>query len=195
MAKDSFKTRGNRFASTRKRFAPPREPRAIFPQLGRALGFGMKEPPVPGSVEWYCIENQQEFLGGTVSMTECMFYWAMEKMLGPEGREWDYQGSKLGGRHMPGGAVVDFVYYGFGEQQVAIRIQTYYFHQGVDPNKKAEDREQRIALEDAGYIVIDVWEQEFIHDETGQAVLKVAHDAINGIQHENPMASGLATPV
>lgn len=142
--------------------------------------------------EAFCDMNVQ-FAGGAVSKTECYVYWALEQILGDEGEQWSYQESQLGGRQMPGGAVVDFIYW--SEPPVAMRIQSFYFHQAVSPFIKIKDAEQRIALETAGYNVIELWEQDFIFDQTGQAVKAVVRDALSGTERPNPLATGLARVV
>jgi hypothetical protein len=126
---------------------------------------------------------------GTTSITEGMVYWALEKLLGPEGDSWVYQESRMGGRHLLGGAVIDFIVY-VGNLSIGIRVQTYRFHMNADPRQKAHDQSQLWALSDPRTIIIDIFEQDFIDDMTGQAVIRVVHEAITGQQRINPLASG-----
>jgi hypothetical protein len=71
----------------------------------------------------------------------------------------DYQTSVLGGRAVPGGAVLDFVVYD-KPTPIAIRVMSYW-------HKTTEwgDEIQRQAVEELGYTVVDVDEWE-INDLT-----------------------------
>lgn len=163
--------------------------RSLFPSGPISLGLGAKtkqEGVGPG-------EPPLNFVGGTNSKTEWYVYWALEKLLGPEGDSWSYQQSYAGGRHIPGGAVVDFVVY-TPMQLIMIRVQTWQFHLGAGPEKSSYDWDQKISL-GAAYqdaVVIDVYEQYFINDTTGKAVLAVMADALAGQEWPNPLATGIA---
>jgi hypothetical protein len=171
-----------RFTSA-PRFGPGRFPRAVIPRgpdilgIGRVIYVGGPGEAPPG------------FVGGTTSLTEWFVYWALDKLLGPEGIDWDYQSGFLGGRHVPGGAVVDFVVYQ-PVYNIGIRVQTFYFHLAANSYKQFYDFEQKLNLEQNGLRVIDVYEQDFIYDRTGQAVLQVVRDAIAGRERSNPLATG-----
>jgi len=143
-------------------------------------GGGPGEPPVG-------------FVGGTTSATEWYVFWAFEKLLGPEGVNWTYQESFQGGRHVPGGAVIDFVLY-MPMQTILVRVQTWRFHFGDGPDKIQADTEQKIANTSiwGEEIVVDIYEQYFIDDDTGKAVLEVCSDAMQGVEWPNPIATGLA---
>lgn len=163
--------------------------RSLMPWGFRELGLNLVVPNTgkgPG-------EPPLDFVGGTTSRTEWFVFWAFTKLLGPPGTVWTYQESYAGGRHVPGGAVVDFVLY-MPKFRILVRVQTWQFHFSDGAEKVQADKEQRIALPGpfGEEIVIDVYEQYFIQDETGDAVLEVCKDAIAGIEWPNPMATGLA---
>lgn len=128
---------------------------------------------------------------GTTSLSEAMVYWALLKIVGPEGQGWKYQDSVMGGRHGPGGAVVDFVVY-YRSVAYAIRLQTYRYHIAAGPEKQAYDQDQIVNLSTLNVIVVDIYEQDFIDDTSGQAVLQVVYRAINGQYSMSPIASGIA---
>lgn len=186
--------RGTRFSQGSAKFTPPRDARAIIPRPLGTLGAG-KEPEPSTGFEAECRDNPA-FKGGTVSITECYAYKALEIILGPEGEGWAYQESQLGGRHLPGGAVVDFIVYGYLDQDgdqidIGIRVVTFYFHQAQGALKQASDTEQLLDLEADNIRIIDVFEEELLRDEQGKAALWVMRDAIAGIQHPNPLGSGM----
>jgi hypothetical protein len=146
----------------------------------RGVGFGPGEPP-------------EGFVGGTTSRSEWYVYWAMTKLMGPEGNNWAFQESFLGGRYIPGGSVADFVAY-TSVGQIIMRVQSFYFHTSEDSFKQGYDIRQKtstIAAYAGDLQVIDLWEQDFIHDPSGRAVIEVVQDALAGIERRNPIASGL----
>lgn len=131
------------------------------------------------------------FATGTTSAPEGFIYWALTKLLGPEDYStWTYQASVLNGRHSPGGAVVDFVVY-LPNVTLGFRIQTYRFHEDAPVSKRIYDVEQLIAIFRADFMVIDIFEQDFLYDETGQAAIKVVLEALSNLQRPDPIATGL----
>mgnify|MGYP006191123845 CR=1 FL=1 len=127
---------------------------------------------------------------GTTSITEGMVYWALMKLLGPEGIEWVYQESRMGGRHQLGGAVVDFIVY-VGVMSIGVRVQTYRFHMNADPRQKMHDASQLIALSDHRTVIVDIFEQDFVHDMTGQAIIKIMLEVINQRYRPDPIGTGM----
>lgn len=170
------------------RMNPSREAviRSLMPTGPFVLGLGLK-PIVQGGPG----EPPAGFVGGTTSKSEWYMYWAYEILLGKEGEFWGYQQSFLGGRHNPGGAVADFVLY-MPKQNIIVRLQTWRFHFALGAEKIATDMEQKINLFSpfGEEIVVDVYEQDFIWDETGKAVLEVCKDSIEGREWNNPLATG-----
>lgn len=131
---------------------------------------------------------------GTTSISEAYIYWALTKILGPEGSDWAYQQSVLGGRHGPGGAVVDFVVY-YRAIALGIRVQTYRYHIAAGPAKQAYDNDQILSISTLNIRVYDIYEQDFIFDDSGQAAIKVCLDVLNGNYAENPITAGTAIGV
>lgn len=127
---------------------------------------------------------------GTTSLSEGILYWALEKLLGPEGIQWTFQESRMGGRHRLGGAVVDFIIY-IDNVSIGVRVQTYRFHQNVDPRKQAYDVEQFRALTGPRTIIIDVFESQYIDDPTGETAIKLMLEVINKRWRINPLSTGM----
>lgn len=124
------------------------------------------------------------FLNGNNSRSEWMIFWALTKLLGPEGEgNWLYQG-KIG-RGLPGGSKPDFVVYQL--VPMAIRIQTERYHVAVSERKHAYDDEQRVQLERQGYRVYDIYEQDYINDPMGVAALRVTQEVLENRQRPNPV--------
>jgi hypothetical protein len=138
------------------------------------------------------------FEGGAVSDDERYIYWALLKELGQpiQGGEevWRYQQPPLGGRHLSGGLVADFVVDPnrvSRPRPLAIRVVSYRFHLAAGSVVEAYDREQVDVLYEYGYEVIDVYSQDFLSDPTGNAAREVTRDALAGIQRPNPDALGI----
>jgi len=85
------------------------------------------------------------------------FDWLERKGLA-QGEDFIFQSSRMGGRQLYGGAVVDF---DFPDRQLAWRIQGEHFHIG-NPAKEASDIMQKMSLETLGYTVIDVYAQDVL---------------------------------
>lgn len=130
------------------------------------------------------------FMGNQRTLSEKYLYWALLKLLGPEweGR-WEYQGHSAANSQVRGFARVDFIIFG-SRYDIGVRVQTYRFHMNVDPRKQAYDEEQLLALTGRYFTVIDVFEQDYIHDDTGQAAIQVMLEVINNRQRQNPLATG-----
>lgn len=69
-----------------------------------------------------------------------------------------YQSSRLGGRSMPGGAVVDIDFPGL---LLAWRIQGERFHLG-STGTEAKDQVQKLSLTGLGYTVVDILAEDLI---------------------------------
>lgn len=162
--------------------------RSLAPWGFRELGLGLapiREGEGPG-------DPPAGFVGGTTSKTEWWVFWAFTILMGPEGVTWTYQESFQGGRHVPGGSVADFVLY-MPMQTIIVRVQTWRFHFAAGAEKMQADVEQKVALHSiwGEEIVVDIYEQHFIHDATGKAVLEVCADAMAGIEWPSPFAVGI----
>jgi hypothetical protein len=173
---------------------PPREPRGIAPSGSRVLGLHRTIQVIgagPG-------EAPAGFVGGTTSLSEWYIYWALMQVRGPEGDEgrWAYQESFLGGRHIVGGAVVDFILYE-DDYYIGLRIQTYYFHLASPEGsvKQSADLEQKVRLQDGtDILIVDIYEQNFIHDNTGRAAIEQVIKAMQLVEEYNPRTTGDVYP-
>jgi hypothetical protein len=157
----------------------------LYSQGFKILGLSQKVKTLGGPGE-----PPPGFVGGQNSKTEWYIYWALTKILGPEGLDWGYQVSVFGGRHSPGGSVVDFVVY-LNWMTLGIRIQTYRFHLAADAEKQFGDAEQLIGLFSENFAVVDIYEQDFIYDESGQTAIQLVREAMQGIWRLDPIRSGL----
>lgn len=132
------------------------------------------------------------FVKGSTSKSEWIIYWALTKILGPEATGgWSYQQSVLGGREKRGGSVADFALY-LTNPITLLRIQTERWHITQPSSRQQFDVDQRRALERAGYVVIDIFDEDFLTEDdftTGQAAIKVVHEAIQGVQMPNPVTT------
>jgi hypothetical protein len=105
------------------------------------------------------------------------------------GQDWQYQSAELGtySREL-GSAVVDFLItlsYPF----IVFRIQTFRFHLATDAKKQAYDRIQLNNLSNK-FLVVDLYSQDFLSDDTGQAVIIVVKEALGLIRRQNPLSAG-----
>jgi len=151
----------------------PGGPRRFAKAFKGILISGPGEPP-PG------------FINGNNSASEWMIFWACLKLFGPQGEKWSYQSKVAGGRTRPGGAVPDFVLL---ESNTVMRVQTERYHIAVKSYVQLKDQAQLIMLERLGYKVIDIFEEHFIQDKSGQSAIKLVHEASQGVQRASPLAS------
>jgi hypothetical protein len=176
---------------------PPGVPRRTqFPSPGKAFGQAGRTQLV-GGPEAYIKAHPELFGGATVSASEGYVYWALLRVLGPEGPDsgWEYQGKFAGGRHLPGGAMPDFIIYA-RNPAIIFRVQGSRFHSATSPRGHAIDEDQKRAMEQAGYIVVDLWDEYWINDKSGQAVIIQVKEGLDGRQRPSPITSGasLARP-
>lgn len=159
-------------------------------RLGRRplrVGIGPGEPPIG-------------FVGAHTSRTEWLVYWALFRLLAPNRNPrtppftgildvFAYQKIDDGGR-IPGGSVTDFqVKTPTG--WIGIRVDTERWHIFADPTQQAKDLFIKTHLK-AVQKVVTIYEQDFIADDTGEAVCTVVALALKGIERMNPIRSGLA---
>jgi hypothetical protein len=190
--------------SVKSQRAPhPRRP-AAFPR-GKRLWKGPKqslegpgEPPVG-------------FLTVTNSRTEWMVYWALWILLHEPGdvrtagahqiggfhggTRFQYQVAANDGRLRNLGSVSDFVIKLTPTVIIWLRVDTAYYHSNADPSQKARDLYVRTHDVPPGVIVRSVFDQDFVGDPSGKAVLRAVQDALNYIERPNPATSGTAYPV
>lgn len=143
------------------------------------------------------------FVGATTSVTEWMIYWAIAKVLGEpaDPRQppfigypplWYYQSEQFGGRRMAGGAVVDFVVSGGRGgrgRDIGFRLQTERFHLYASAEVHFKDQAQLWQLS-ASMQVIDIYDQDFLNDPSGQAAIVAVKDALAGRTEPNPISDG-----
>jgi hypothetical protein len=137
-------------------------------------------------------------VSATTSLSEWWAYWGFAKFFNDPkdprqppffgGRDWGYQIASMGGRREPGGAVVDYVVYLIGEV-VGIRLQTDRFHLTAGPEKQAYDEAQLRNLS-RQMVILDIFEQDFIGDKSGESVVRVIADTLGGRGRVNPLRSG-----
>jgi hypothetical protein len=140
------------------------------------------------------------FVTATTSESEWWWYWASFHALkinsdprkppfvgSPDGR-FRFQKMWDGGRRMPGGSVIDFVYFMNG-QTIAVRLQSWRFHIAAGSDVEAYDESQLRRLSEY-HRVHDTYEQNWLGDPTDQAVVIACKNALAGIKEQNPLTSG-----
>ena len=143
------------------------------------------------------------FVSATTSSTEWIWYWASAKVYNDPrdprqapywgGSQWGYQIAGTGGRTAAFGSVVDFIYY-MPSATVGIRIQTKRYHEETTAQQKAYDITQRNML--ARYLtIVDVYEQDFIADRTGEAACRRLVEALGGKRRMSPGKFGFSRRV
>jgi hypothetical protein len=142
-----------------------------------------------------------DFVTNTTSASEWVIYWASKRAFDPDqdprqppffgGRDWYYQSqvlSRIRDSHAKSVSTnVDFIYQ-FSYPYVAVRLQSYRFHEDVDAFKQAYDRIQLARLSGV-YEVVDIYEEDFIGDPTGEAAILVVKAAVGLVRHQNPLSS------
>jgi len=142
------------------------------------------------------------FLTGQNSLDEWWWYWASAKVFDDPkdprqppffgGEQWGYQIARMGGFvRALGSAVVDFVYYQ-DATVLGVRIQTERFHQFTDASKQGYDVLQRAMLEGDFMRVVDVYDEEFLGDPSGQRAVLAVKRVLNRIERVNPVVAGTA---
>jgi G:T-mismatch repair DNA endonuclease (very short patch repair protein) len=111
------------------------------------------EPDVPGEAP--NILEDAALQGVMGSLPERIIW----KWLQGQGYLFRVQQAEFGGRGQLGGVALDFVVFGMAAMPVALRVQGAYWH-GPTSDRKALDDEQAGRLRMAGYLVVDLWEQD-----------------------------------
>lgn len=168
--------------------AIPRGPREFTHKVIRKTG--------PGEIP-------DGFLGNRNSAVEWPPYWALAKIfnnpvnprIGPfDGGwpEWTYQKTSPLGTGIEG-SIIDFVVWepGVIGKPVAFRIQTEHYHLFVSSQKHAYDTIQRERLLDS-MDVVEIYDQDFLWDETGQAIIVLMKQGIGLLENQNPVVAGTA---
>ncbi len=146
-------------------------------------------------------EPPADFLSNTTSAPEWMIYWANMRVLDPDrdprippfygGRLWSYQKQALprfeGAHGKALSTNIDFLYE-VSYPAIAVRIQSYRYHLAVDAFKQAYDALQLARLS-GQFMVVDLYEEDFIGDETGQAAIILVKEALSLIRRRNPLTT------
>jgi len=115
----------------------------------------VQEPPQPPDIVRRYLRWEAQWSGTFPEFL--VFDWLVKKGLEPMD-DFIFQSSRMGGRQLYGGAVVDF---DFPSQRMAWRVQGEFFHIG-NPAKEASDIMQKMNLAAVGYIVIDIFAQDVL---------------------------------
>lgn len=145
------------------------------------------------------------FLTAQQTLSEWFIYWASKRVLDPEedprqppfwgGKEWSYQSQQLGqmGAHAKALSTnIDFLYT-LSWPPLAVRLQSFRYHVAATSFKQAYDDAQLIR-ELGAFDVIDIYEENFITDETGQAAIIQVKDFLGLIRHQDPRTAGTVHP-
>lgn len=153
------------------------------------IGIGPGEPPL-GFVNPKMHNSRSEWL----------VYWAIAKhkndppdprkppFTGSRKGEWFYQVQDQGGR-VPAGSVSDFQVK-TPRGWIIIRQDTERWHVFASATQQMKDLFLKTHLKTGK--VVTVFDQDFIHDDTGAAVMKVVALALKGIEMPNPIRTGTA---
>lgn len=142
------------------------------------------------------------FVTAQQSASEWFIYWASMKVLDPEtdprqgpfygGQLWSYQNQKLDqylDAHSKALSTnIDFMYF-LGYPPIAARLQSFRYHLATTSLKQAYDRNQ-LNRELGAFYEIEIYEQDFIEDTTGQAAIIIVKSILNLTTHENPLTVG-----
>lgn len=179
--------------------SPPKLPtirkKAVRPTGLRIIPKGETQVSGPG-------ENPPNFVSGKNSISEWPPYWALARIFknpidprigpfigGPP--DWAYQSQQNTLFGVSGSTNVDFVVFQ-PPTIIGIRLQSERYHLFTSSEKQAYDEQQKAALENDGITVFDLYEDEYLHDPSGQAVIIAMKRAIGRISSLNPLTSGTA---
>lgn len=143
------------------------------------------------------------FVRGKNSASEWPPYWALARIFGVPADPrtgppfqggwpfWTYQEYVQGPTYSGDTNIDFFVYHPPRGRAVAIRIQTEHFHLYVDNRKQIYDRMQSANLSGA-FDVVDIYEQDYLNDKTGQSIVLLMKDAIGLLRRRDPILTGTA---
>lgn len=179
-----------------RRTSPGGLPRNPLRQFGPRF---LKLFALPGlGVDW-CVP-WPDFVGAHTSLSEQMIYKALGRVTGdpphPEkppysgGVNWSYQDPLLGGRMTRGGSVCDFLVH-WNAEDVCIRLQSERYHVTAEMAKRVDELFEKTH----GDRTIDIYEQDFVGDCSGEAACRVVSDALAGRDAPDPGYRGTARQV
>jgi hypothetical protein len=138
------------------------------------------------------------FVGAHNSTTEWMVYAALavitkspkDPTLPPYvgGDTWYYQKAQDGGRAERGGSVTDFLV-DTGYHRVGINVDTQRWHLMAGPEQMTRDFFLRTHTKSVDFFVV-IYDYDFIHDPSGQAVCAVVQKALKLEQNADPLRGG-----
>ncbi len=176
-----------------RRTAPGGLPKLPYFKFGPRF---LKKYSLPQLQPDWCVP-WEGFVGAHTSLSEQMIYRAIARLTGDPphaekppyvgGVTWTYQDPLNGGRLTRGGTVCDFNVH-WGTEDVCIRLPSEYFHVAAGPEKAADELFEKTH----GDRTIDIYEQDFAGDCTGEAAVRVIADALAGRDAPNPGALGTA---
>lgn len=182
--------------NTKKRTAAPKVRRPpIRTNLPTNLKHGRRRVVGPGT-------PPPGFVSATTSGSEWIMYWALWKVLHEDGDprrppfhgglHFDYQVPLGGGRHNPGGTVVDFVVK-LPRRDIGLYLQTDRYHLTAGARQTAFDQQK--LLQAARYMkVVPVFESDIIADPTGEQACRTMVGALGGRAQINPKTAGTYRP-
>lgn len=135
-----------------------------------AISMHLKDPANP---------FQAPFNGGTI--------WRYQKAEAPTTNE-----NAIG--RVPGGSVSDFAIQHPDGRFLILRLQTEFFHVYVGPVEQEKDRTIETNLRGVTD-VIDIYSQDFIHDNTGDTIMRITALALQGIEWHSPTGARSAQRV
>lgn len=109
--------------------------------------------------------------GGNRAEFTVWLFLTEKKKLQP-GRDFIFQASQMGGRTFRGGVVSDFV---IPNRFLVWRVQGETFHI-IDPDVRAKDALQKVALEQQGWRVVDIFTRDLAQQRT--RVLEAAWEGV-----------------
>jgi hypothetical protein len=164
----------------------------IFTPRKKAEFPGGIKLPKQRKADWIRLPPPPGMLNGNTSLDEWFVHEALQKIKGPERLgSWQWQFPALGGRKIPGGAVIDFAILDVSPR-IAFRIQTPRYHYATDEARKQYDRAQKAALTDNGWFVVDLWSEYFINDLSGRAVLYHVRRGLQYLQAVPPQSARIS---
>lgn len=179
---------------------PEKDPLRPPRRRGKIIGYGPQELHLRENVtstqspEYFVQTHPHLFATGTTSRDEGYAYWALLKIIGPEGvmgnfgMVWYYQSKVSGGSGRVGGSIIDFLVEKSGPgDDIGIRIVTPYRHIQAGPFVRAVDFEQTFSLVDNDIFAVDVFSHNYINDKTGRAVILSMKRAIESQPDFSPI--------
>jgi hypothetical protein len=142
------------------------------------------------------------FITVKTTATEWVVYWGLSQIFGkPEPEDlrhppyvgypgiWQYQAYV--DAQLASATNIDFVVWSAypSGTPIAIRVQTEFFHNYASNDQQVYDLIHRERLE-GGFDVVDVFDFDFLHDESGRAIILILKEALMMIERPHAQRSG-----